>query len=271
MSAAVRTPAVPAARRRRRSHRRHRRAADRRLRRPTGGGGAGTGCVAGRRLRRARPERSPRTALRAQRAEPGAWAAGQCGVAGHRFAGAHRRLARASLRHLVCARGAVAGQRGAARRRAGGSPRPATCPWWRTARCTREQAVSEDRVQRARAARRWCSAATGVLRSRSFTPAQRLAVLAWAVRPLSGLRRVVFLVLLGSAILAGAVPFHATATVLVCGWLPAFVYTSLGARAAQRLDAASGRPHALVAALHRRRLSQPAVEPASGRFAAHRS
>lgn len=91
-----------------------------------------------------------------------------------------------------------------------------------------EQEVSQDRLQRARAARHMVFGRAGVLRSRSFTTAQRLAVVAWAVRPLSGLRRVVFLVLLGSAILAGAVPFHASATVLVWGWLPAFAYTSLG-------------------------------------------
>ncbi len=91
-----------------------------------------------------------------------------------------------------------------------------------------EQAVSDDRLQRARAARRMVFGRTGVLRSRSFTPSQRLAVVAWAVRPLSGLRRVVFLVLLGSAILAGEVPFRASAIVLSCGWLPAFACTSLG-------------------------------------------
>jgi len=91
-----------------------------------------------------------------------------------------------------------------------------------------EQAVSEDRLQRARAARHMVFGSAGVLRSRSFTPTQRLAVVAWAVRPLSGLRRVVFLVLLGSAILAGEVPFHASATVLAYGWLPAFAYTTLG-------------------------------------------
>ncbi len=91
-----------------------------------------------------------------------------------------------------------------------------------------EQAVSEDRVQRARAARRMVFGKAGVLRSRSFSVTQRLAVIAWAVRPLSGLRRVVFLTLLGSAVLAGSVPFHASAMVLAFGWLPAFLYTSLG-------------------------------------------
>ncbi len=91
-----------------------------------------------------------------------------------------------------------------------------------------EHSVAEDRQQRARAARRMVFGAGGVLRVGSFSLSQRVAVAAWAVRPLSGLRRVVFLCLLGSAILAGSVPFHATATVMVCGWLPAFAYTSLG-------------------------------------------
>lgn len=91
-----------------------------------------------------------------------------------------------------------------------------------------EQAVSEDRLQRARAARRMVFGKAGVLRSPSFSATQRLAVIAWAVRPLSGLRRVVFLTLLGSAVLAGSVPFHASATVLAFGWLPAFLYTSFG-------------------------------------------
>jgi hypothetical protein len=91
-----------------------------------------------------------------------------------------------------------------------------------------EQAVSQDRVQRARAARRMVFGPRGVLRSGSFSAGQRLSLLAWSVRPLSGLRRVVFLTLLGGALLAGSVPFHASALALVVAWLPAFVYTSLG-------------------------------------------
>lgn len=91
-----------------------------------------------------------------------------------------------------------------------------------------ELAVGKDRTQRARAARRMVFGARGALRCRTLSPAQRMAALAWAVRPLSGVRRVVFLVLLGAAVLAGEVPFHASASVLVFGWLPAFLYTSLG-------------------------------------------
>ena len=91
-----------------------------------------------------------------------------------------------------------------------------------------EHAASQDRLQRARAARRMVFGRRGVLRSDLYSRSQRLAVLAWSVRPLSGLRRVVFLLLLGSALLAGSVPFHASAAVLLLGWLPAFLYTSLG-------------------------------------------
>ncbi len=91
-----------------------------------------------------------------------------------------------------------------------------------------ESAAAQDRLQRARAARRMVLGRRGVLRCDLYTRSQRLAVLAWSVRPLSGLRRVVFLLLLGSAVLAGSVPFHASAAVLLLGWLPAFLYTSLG-------------------------------------------
>ncbi|MGB8858353.1 MAG: SdrD B-like domain-containing protein [Ilumatobacteraceae bacterium] len=91
-----------------------------------------------------------------------------------------------------------------------------------------EEAVAEDRMQRARAARTMLFGRRGALRSRTFTIRQRLSVLAWTVRPLSGLRRLLFLTVLGSALLAGSVPFHASTMVLLCAWLPGFLYTSLG-------------------------------------------
>lgn len=91
-----------------------------------------------------------------------------------------------------------------------------------------DDVVADDRVRRARAARHMVFGAEGVLRNAGFSTTQRMATLAWAVRPLSGLRRVVFLVLLGASILSGAVPFHATTIMLACVWLPAFAYTSLG-------------------------------------------
>ncbi|HAP75193.1 MAG TPA: hypothetical protein DCR14_03840 [Acidimicrobiaceae bacterium] len=68
----------------------------------------------------------------------------------------------------------------------------------------------------------------GALRRGPLRAGARLAHLAWAVRPLSGLRRMVFLAVLCGALLAGAVPFTARPALLVGLWLPAFCYTSLG-------------------------------------------
>lgn len=91
-----------------------------------------------------------------------------------------------------------------------------------------DEIVAEDRVRRARAARHMVFGIDGALRGPGFSKSQRTAMLAWAVRPLSGLRRVAFLLLLGASILSGSVPFHATTIMLACVWLPAFAYTSLG-------------------------------------------
>jgi hypothetical protein len=90
-----------------------------------------------------------------------------------------------------------------------------------------EAEVFDDRVERARAARRLVVGRRGALRGR-FEWRQRLAFLAWSVRPLSGLRRMVFVALLATAVLSGTVPFRGEQLVLVCAWLPSFVYTSLG-------------------------------------------
>ncbi len=91
-----------------------------------------------------------------------------------------------------------------------------------------EADVARDRVQRARAARQLILGPGGALAPSALTPKQRVSLLAWAVRPLSGLRRVLFLVLLATAILAGSPPFHATLPLLALAWLPAFTATSLG-------------------------------------------
>ena len=90
-----------------------------------------------------------------------------------------------------------------------------------------EAEVFDDRVDRARAARRLVFGRLGALRGR-FEWRQRLALLAWSVRPLSALRRVVFVALLGAAILSGTVPFRGEQLILVCAWMPSFLYTSLG-------------------------------------------
>lgn len=91
-----------------------------------------------------------------------------------------------------------------------------------------EAVVAQDRVHRARTARRMVFGRRGVLRAGRYTVRQRLSVLAWSVRPLSGLRRSLFVGLLAAAVLAGSVPFHAPAAVLISLWLPGFLYTSLG-------------------------------------------
>ncbi len=88
--------------------------------------------------------------------------------------------------------------------------------------------VYRDRVDRARSARLMVFGDRGVLRTRNFTVEQRLAVLAWAVRPLSGLRRVAFIALLCAALLSGQVPFTATAFAMAIVWVPWFLYTGLG-------------------------------------------
>jgi hypothetical protein len=87
--------------------------------------------------------------------------------------------------------------------------------------------VYRDRAQRVRGARQMLFGELGVLRPRSFTVDQRLAALAWSVRPLSSLRRVAFIAVLCGALLAGEVPFTSTVVVMAVLWAPYFVYTSL--------------------------------------------
>lgn len=87
--------------------------------------------------------------------------------------------------------------------------------------------VYRDRVHRVRGAREMLFGRHGALRITSHTAAQRAAALAWAVRPMSSLRRVAFLALLCAALLAGEVPFHAEVVTMAVLWLPYFVYVSL--------------------------------------------
>ena len=93
---------------------------------------------------------------------------------------------------------------------------------------TDDVAVYIDRVRRTRAARQMLIGRRGVLRPTNYTPHQRLAAIAWTVRPLSSVRRVVFIALLSAAMLLGVVPFHASKLTIAALWLPSFVYTSLG-------------------------------------------
>ena len=91
-----------------------------------------------------------------------------------------------------------------------------------------EQDVFDDRVERVRGARRLVFGREGALRARGLAWQHRVALLAWSVRPLSGLRRVVFVGLLEAALLLGTVPFNTNTVVLICAWAPSFLYLSLG-------------------------------------------
>jgi len=91
-----------------------------------------------------------------------------------------------------------------------------------------EAALYTDRIHRARASRRLVFGAGGALRPSTLGPTARLALIAWAVRPLSGLRRAVFFGVLCGVLLSGMAPFEATTTLMVFVWLPALLYTSAG-------------------------------------------
>jgi len=91
-----------------------------------------------------------------------------------------------------------------------------------------ESAVSLDRTHRARAARGLLLGPAGALRRSSLTVRDRAALLAWSVRPLSPFRRSLFIALVAAALLAGTVPLHGAAMVLVLLWVPAVLYTSFG-------------------------------------------
>ncbi|MEI7547674.1 MAG: PilZ domain-containing protein, partial [Actinomycetota bacterium] len=91
-----------------------------------------------------------------------------------------------------------------------------------------DAAVNRDRQRRVRAARALTFGRGGVLRPSALTVRQRLALLAWSVRPLSAYRRSAFLLLIAAALLTGSVPFNASAIVLAASWLSATTLTALG-------------------------------------------
>ena len=86
-----------------------------------------------------------------------------------------------------------------------------------------EEVVHADRRARVRAARRLVAGCKG-----SYSARQRMSILAWCVRPLSGLRRAAFIAVLVCAIYAGSAPFVAPVWLMLVGWLPGFVATSVG-------------------------------------------
>ncbi len=86
-----------------------------------------------------------------------------------------------------------------------------------------DSVVYSDRRARVRGARSLVASCRRTLAWR-----QRLALLAWSVRPLSGLRRAAFIAVLVLALYAGSAPFTAPAWLLLTAWLPGFVAVSVG-------------------------------------------
>lgn len=88
--------------------------------------------------------------------------------------------------------------------------------------------VYADRVRRSRAARHMVGdVLTGLWHGgNGFT--RRLASLAWAVRPLSGFRRLAVLAVLCAVLLSGDLPMHPSAFAVFALWAPTMVYGSLG-------------------------------------------
>ncbi len=90
-----------------------------------------------------------------------------------------------------------------------------------------ESAVAADRRARVRAAQKLVGNCRRLF-SGNIKWRQRLALLAWSVRPLSGLRRAAFMAVLVLALYVGAVPFTMPLWMLVAAWLPSFIATSVG-------------------------------------------
>lgn len=88
--------------------------------------------------------------------------------------------------------------------------------------------VESFRACEASAARALLLGSCGALRFNSLRPAQRLALIAHAIRPLGGIRRTVIIVLLLAALFSGVAPFNADVARMATLWAPWFVLSSLG-------------------------------------------
>ncbi|MEZ5223090.1 MAG: glycosyltransferase family 2 protein [Ilumatobacteraceae bacterium] len=121
---------------------------------------------------------------------------------------------------------------------------------WRIVACTGQPVVAaapltspievEDaRARQASAARHLLLGRLGAWRPNHLSLTQRLSLTAQAVRPLSGLRRAVVVVLLAGVVLSGRVPFEPDARALAALWAPWFV---LSAVALHLLSAGELRP-----------------------------
>lgn len=91
-----------------------------------------------------------------------------------------------------------------------------------------QDSVYERRVLQARAARSMVFGQDGVLRINSLRLGQRLAIVASAVRPLSGLRRAGFIGVVVASLLTGSLPLHPNVVVLASLWAPGWVLTAVG-------------------------------------------
>ena len=89
-------------------------------------------------------------------------------------------------------------------------------------------AISRERVRRAAAARTVVSGPRGVLRVPGLSVAQRAAMVAWTVRPLSGIRRVLTFAMLIGVLLGSQEPFLISPVHVMTLWLPSFVLTAVG-------------------------------------------
>ena len=89
-------------------------------------------------------------------------------------------------------------------------------------------AISRERVRRAAAARTVVSGPRGVLRVPDLSVAQRVAMVAWTVRPLSGIRRVLTFAMLIGVLLGSQEPFVISPVHVTALWLPSFVLTAVG-------------------------------------------
>ena len=88
--------------------------------------------------------------------------------------------------------------------------------------------VYERRVQHARACRTMIFGPDGILRLNPLRLGQRLAIVASAVRPLSGLRRVGFIAVVVASLLTGSLPLRPNLTVFAAVWAPGWLLTALG-------------------------------------------
>ena len=91
-----------------------------------------------------------------------------------------------------------------------------------------QDAVYERRVLQARALRTLVFGPDGVLGLNSLRLGQRLAIVASAVRPLSGLRRSGFIAVVVGSLLTGYVPLRPDLMVFAAVWAPGWVFTAIG-------------------------------------------